>query len=212
MPLTRRRFNQFLIGGLGLTLAPVTLAELQEGRDWRAISRPQSEAPEGKIELLKFFSYGCPFCGQLNQVMKPWLEDLPEDVVFRRVPVSFNRSAWANLSRLYFALEATGELERLDQEVFDAIGERRERLFTEQAIMDWMDDRDVDTERFAEAFHASRTQTLVARGDRLQSRYRINSVPTLVVDGRYVVVGEDARTYQDLLDITEQLMDKARAT
>ena len=82
---------------------------------------------------------------------------------------------------------------------------------TADAIMDWMDDRDVDTERFAEAFHASRTQTLVARGDRLQSRFRINSVPTLVVDGRYVVVGEDARTYQDLLDITEQLMDKARA-
>jgi thiol:disulfide interchange protein DsbA len=111
---------------------------------------------------------------------------------------------------VYFALEATGELERLNQEVFDAVGQRRERLFTEQAIMDWMDDRDVDMEQFSQAFHASRTQTLVARSDRLQSRFGVNSVPTLVVDGRYVVVGEDARTYQDLLDIAEGLMDKAR--
>ncbi|MCG5499882.1 thiol:disulfide interchange protein DsbA/DsbL [Ectothiorhodospira lacustris] len=210
MPLTRRRFNQLLAGGLGAALTPNVLAGLVEGQDWRAIARPQSEAPAGKIELTKFFSYGCPFCGQLARVMKPWLAEQPDDVVFRRVPISFNRTAWANLARLALALEETGLAGELDQAVFDAVGVHREPLFTETAIMDWLGERDVDTEAFRQVFNASHIRAQVARNDRLQTRFGINSVPTLVVDGRFVVVGEQARSFDDILDIAGQLIDKAR--
>ncbi|MBK1672938.1 twin-arginine translocation pathway signal protein [Ectothiorhodospira shaposhnikovii] len=211
MSLTRRRFNQLLAGGLGAALAPNALASLVEGQDWRAIARPQSEAPEGKIELAKFFSYGCPFCGQLARVMKPWLAELPDDVTFRRIPISFNRAAWANLARLALALEEAGLAGELDQAVFDAVGVNREPLFTETAIMDWLAERDVDTEAFRQVFNASHVRAQVARNDRLQTRFGINSVPTLVVDGRFVVVGENARNFDDILEIAGQLIDKARA-
>ncbi|EHQ51876.1 DSBA oxidoreductase [Ectothiorhodospira sp. PHS-1] len=211
MSLSRRRFNQLLAGGLGVALAPNVLAGLVEGQDWRAIARPQSEAPEGKIELAKFFSYGCPFCGQLARVMKPWLMELPDDVVFRRIPISFNRAAWANLARLALALEETGLAAELDQAVFDAVGVDREPLFTETAILDWLADRDVDTEAFRQVFNASHIRAQVARNDRLQARFGINSVPTLVVDGRFVVVGEQARSFDDILEIAGELIDKARA-
>ncbi|MCG5512366.1 thiol:disulfide interchange protein DsbA/DsbL [Ectothiorhodospira shaposhnikovii] len=211
MSLSRRRFNQLLAGGLGVALAPNVLAGLVEGQDWRAIARPQSEAPEGKIELAKFFSYGCPFCGQLARVMKPWLAELPDDVVFRRIPISFNRAAWANLARLALALEETGLAAELDQAVFDAVGVDREPLFTETAILDWLADKDVDTEAFRQVFNASHIRAQVARNDRLQARFGINSVPTLVVDGRFVVVGEQARSFDDILEIAGELIDKARA-
>lgn len=214
MSLTRRRFNQLLLAsGLGIAAAPNVLigAELVENRDWRAITRPHSEAPEGQIELAKFFSYGCPFCGQLNRVMSPWLADLPEDVTYRRIPISFNRGAWAHLARLALALEETGLAAELDQAVFDAVGIDRKPLFTEAAIMDWLAAQGVDTDPFREVFNSAHVRAQLARNDRLQARFGVNSVPTLVVDGRFVVVGEQARTFDDLLEIASQLIDKARA-
>jgi thiol:disulfide interchange protein DsbA len=108
MPLTRRRFNLLLLGALGTALRPaVAGADLMEGRDWRPLARPQPPSEPGKIEVLEFFSYGCPHCAHLNPLIKPWGAALPADLSFRRVPVTFGRAAWANLARLFFALEAT---------------------------------------------------------------------------------------------------------
>lgn len=208
MSLTRRRFNQTLLGGLGLLVLPAAWAELVEGRDWRMLADAPAGTPEGKIEILKFFSYGCPFCSQMNRAMHSWEEGLPDDVAFRRVPVSFNRAAWSSLSRLYFALEATGEVARLHQEAFDAV--QRRELTTDRSIIDWAEKNGVDKESFSQAFNASHTSSMVARSDRLQAQFDIRSVPTLVVDGRYVVVGEGAATYKDLMDIADALVEKAR--
>lgn len=211
MALSRRRFNQTLLGGMAAALSPSVFANLVEGTDWRSIARPQRTLPEGQIGLTMFFSYGCPFCGQMHRAMGGWVANLPEDVVFQRVPVSFNREAWAMLSRLYFALEATGDAERLSHEIYDALSVRREPLFDEAQITAWVTARGVDATAFRQAFQASQTSSLVARSDRLQTRFEVRSVPTLVVDGRYAVVGQGATSYQELFDIADQLITKARS-
>ena len=42
----------------------------------------------GKIEVLEFFSYGCPHCNDFNPLIHAWAL-LPADVVFRKVPITF---------------------------------------------------------------------------------------------------------------------------
>ncbi|MFP4080673.1 MAG: thiol:disulfide interchange protein DsbA/DsbL [Ectothiorhodospira sp.] len=211
MSLTRRRFNQTLIAGLGLIAAPGAFAALVEGQDWRRVRRPLTADPEDPIQVLEFFSYGCPHCGQLNRVLPPWLDQLPEDVTFRRVPITFGRPEWGHLARLYYALDATGHLEALDEAVFKAIHEQGRALSSAQAVKDWVAEQEVDTGDFEAVFEAASTRARVARGDRLQSRLGVNSVPTLVVDGRYQVLGKRATRYQDLLEITDELIRRARS-
>ncbi|MEY6433249.1 thiol:disulfide interchange protein DsbA/DsbL [Thioalkalicoccus limnaeus] len=211
MILTRRRFSQLLITGIGLAAVPAWAANLVEGRDWRLLSPAQpSDAEPGKIEVLEFFSYGCPHCSDLNRVSKPWVATLPEDVLVRRVPVSFGRSAWANLGRLYYALDYTGDLDRLDRAVFDALHKERRRLFTEREILAWLGDQGVDTESFAKVFNSFGVHARLARSDQLVANYQVNAVPMIAVAGRYIVVGSEATGFGDLLVITEGLIDKAR--
>lgn len=210
MSLTRRRFHQLLLGALAVGLAPQARATaLVEGRDFGLIVPAQPPEEAGRIEVLEFFSYGCPHCGQLNPLIKAWAAGLPADVRFQRVPVSFGRAAWASLARLYFALEYSGDLARLDQAVFDAIGQRT-RLFTERDILAWLADRDVDTDAFAKLFNGFAVETRLGRADTLSERFRITAVPTITVGGRYVVLAEAARSYADLLAIADALIDKAR--
>lgn len=215
MTLTRRRFNSCLIAALGTAAlpawAPVRAATLEEGRDWRAVSPPQPSDAPGKIEVLEFFSYGCPHCRDFHPIIEEWSKSLPDDVALRAVPVTFGRGPWKNLARLHFTLDYMGELARLNRPLFDALHVERKRLFTDEAILDWVADQGVDREAFATAFDSFGVHTRLARAEQLAAAYQINAVPTLAVGGRYVVVGAAAQTYDDLLAIADGLIAKARS-
>jgi protein dithiol oxidoreductase (disulfide-forming) len=46
------------------------------------------------------------------------------------------------------------------------------------------------------------------RAEQLSREYKVNSVPTVVVDGKYVAMG---KTHEETLKIARQLVDKAAA-
>ena len=212
MPLTRRRFQQLLLGALCATLLPdAAIADLVQGRDWRPITPPQPSSVPGKIEVLEFFAYGCPHCSDLNPLIVPWAAHLPEDLVFRRMPVSFGRAAWANLARLYFSLDLMGELPRLDQAVFDAIHRERLSLYTEPAIRDWVTRQGVDTAAFQAAFDSFDVNMRLKRSDQMAREYAVDGVPMIAVDGRYAVIGLGVKGLPELLRIADELIAMARA-
>jgi thiol:disulfide interchange protein DsbA len=212
MSINRRAFATGLAGVLAATLIPAARAEdaLQEGRDWRALSPPQPRADRERIEVLEFFSYGCPHCGGLNPLIKTWADALPEDVAFQRVPVTFGRAAWANLARLFYALEADDLLSELDQAVFEAITEQRVNLYTDKNILKWIEQQGHDPEAFGKTLNSFEVDAATRRAQDLESRMRIDAVPRIVVDGRYVVVGEGVRGYAGLLRIADALIARAR--
>lgn len=212
MSLSRRRFNQTLLAMLAAgALPPLPASELVEGRDWKAIKPPQPGESEHKIEVIEFFSYGCPHCRHLHPLVTAWSKDLPEDVALTRVPVSFGRAAWANLVRLHYALGLTGDLERLDAAVFDALHAERTQLFTKDQILAWVEGQGVDAKTFADAFDSFAVQMQLNRSDQLVRKYGVDAVPLLTVDGRYAVVGQATKGYGDLLVITDGLIEQARA-
>jgi thiol:disulfide interchange protein DsbA len=213
MSMTRRDFNTGLLAVFGAMFLPLARADddLVEGRDWQALSPPQPSADTQHIEVLEFFSYGCPHCSSLNPLVKSWAEGLPSDVVFRRVPVTFGRAAWASLARLYYALEIDGSLARLDQAVFDAVIEQRVNLYTEKAVLKWVADQGLDADAFAKTLNSFAVEVALGRAKDLESRMAVSAVPRIVVDGRYEVVGEGAQSHEDLLRIADALIEKARA-
>lgn len=215
MNLTRRAFNSYLLAGLAGAVLPVhsrvvKAAPLVEGRDYERIVPPQTGASPGRIEVLEFFSYGCPHCKDFHPLVMAWAARLPQDVSFERIPVTFGRATWTNLARLYYGLEATGDLTRLDDAVFRAIHEERLNLFTPTAIMAWIKREGVDEKRFKAAFDSFGVGARIARSDQMVRNYRVRSVPQLTVAGRYMVTGREARGLSDLLPIADALIDMSR--
>ena len=82
-------------------------AELVEGKNYARIANPQPVESGKKIEVIEFFSYGCPHCAALEPYLDTWLEKLPPDVAFRRVPVMFQQR-WVPLAKIYYTLDALG--------------------------------------------------------------------------------------------------------
>lgn len=185
------------------------VAELVEGRDYRRVQPAQATDSPGKIEVVEFFSYACPHCAQLNPLIKQWAEKQPGDVVFRRVPVLFNRTPWANLARLYYALDVTGELPRLDQVVFDSLHKDGENLANPSVLNEWLVKRNVNVQKFNDAYNAFGVRGRVNQGDQLSRGYAIDGVPALAVNGQYLINSELPHDQQ--IRIAEALIAKVRS-
>jgi len=207
-----KRFAALLFAALISSLAmsgPSLAAEPQAGRDYKAIDPPLATG-KGKIEVIEFFSYGCSHCNDFNPVIGQWAAMLPKDVSFRRVPVSFNRPEWARLSRIYFALEAIGDLAKLDAAVFRAIHQERVVFRTDEAVISWAAGKGVDGKKFADAMAAFSMKSMVLRADQDATAARISGVPALVVDGKFLINNEAAANYGELLKLADSIIAKAR--
>jgi thiol:disulfide interchange protein DsbA len=187
---------------------PASAAGLVEGTDYRTLEPSQPTDSHGKIEVLEFFSYGCPHCNEFYPMISAWAAKLPKDVVFRRVASGMGRTAWTNLAKAYYALESTGDLARLDGQIFHAIHEEHQPLFDEKAISTWVGKHGVDPQKFSNAFDSFGVNTKLTQAEQMVENYKIDGVPGLAVAGKYVVMGN---SFEQLLANTDALIAKVRA-
>ena len=89
---------------LGATCIDGAVAQnLVEGQNYLRLKNPQPVDSGSKIEVLYFFSLGCPHCRDFDPELQKWKRTLGTDVEFKRVPVDFGREQWANLGRVAHA-------------------------------------------------------------------------------------------------------------
>ncbi len=194
---------------LATALVPAAPAAAQaEGTEYRVLAPVQPTLSPGKIEVVEFFSYACPHCAEFAPLLATWRATLAKDVVFRRVPVGFDRPPWINMQRAYYALLASGDLERLDAKLFNAIHEQHLPLFQEQALFDWVGKNGGDAQKFIAAYTSFGINNQTVQADKMAEDFQITGVPTMAVDGRYVALGD---TQLELLANTDKLIAKVRA-
>ena len=58
-----------------------------------------------------------PHCFALQPAFENWIKRKPADVALRRIPAIL-RDAWAPHVRIFYTLEALGEIDRLHQQVY----------------------------------------------------------------------------------------------
>jgi thiol:disulfide interchange protein DsbA len=191
-----------------VVLSVPALADVTAGTEYRAIDPPQHPESVGKIEVLEFFSYGCPHCNEFYPLISAWAAKLPKDVVFKRVATGLGRTAWTNLAKTYYALEATGDLKRLDAALFHAIHEERLPLFDEKSISEWVGKHGVDPVKFNTAFESFGVNTKLNQAEQMIENYKIDGVPALSVNGKYLVLGN---SFEQLLANTDGVIAKVRA-
>ena len=204
MKFARRSF----VTGVFALFSALTVALPAFAQAYTPITPPQPTEDAAKIEVLEFFSYGCPHCAEFNPVLAAWVAKQQGDVVVRKVPVTFGRAAWTGIAKLYYTLEVTGDLHRLEAEVFKAIHVERQNLFEEKALAEWAAKKSVDPKKFSETFNSFGVMSKVRRGDQMAQTYKIQGVPAIAVEGKFLVGGHD---FNETLATADKLIAQARA-
>jgi protein dithiol oxidoreductase (disulfide-forming) len=196
----------FAVAFLALSSSPQ--ASIVAGHDYEVLATPQRQDIKGKIEVKEFFSWGCPHCYEFYPKLARWLATLPKDASFKRVPVGLGHPEWEALARAYYALQTTGDVDRLDSQIFEDIHKNHVWLYDEQSITAWVGKHGVDVPKFAAAFRSFGVFTSTGQAEQKAVDYRIPGVPALTIAGKYMIEGGD---HAKMLSTSDQLVAMERA-
>jgi len=200
----------FAITGLLLAfVAGSASAQLKEGRDYDLISSPQP-TEKGKIEVIEFFSYLCPHCDRFDPTLAKWAKTLAKDVILHKIPVVF-RPQWEATAKLYYTLEAMGELDKLHSAAFSAVHRENIDMTNDKSVADWAVKKGLDRKKFTDTFNSFAVQSKAAGSKQKQGAYGIQAVPMLVVAGKYRTPDDFHGGFDELLKVVDNLIVKVRA-
>jgi thiol:disulfide interchange protein DsbA len=196
----------------GLLIASSAYAQSPvEGTDYIELKPPQSVEAPGKVEVIEFFWYRCPHCYALEPDLEAWVKRLPPDVQFRRIPGILNED-WAVDARIFYALEAIGDSQRLHRPLFNAIhqqgGVRLRGDAFAKWVAEWLAKQKVDMAKYDAALHSFSVESKMRRAAQMARSYRLDGVPALSVQGRYLVLASTSQ--KAMLATTDTLIGETR--
>jgi len=180
-----------------------------EGVDYVEIEggTPYRVAQPGQVEVAEVFAYWCHFCADFAPRLEAWKAKQPKDVRLAYVPLPFDNGDM--LARAYFAAERLGVLGTTHAATFRAI--HADSVLPKNATADeiaaFYAGLGIDAGEFKAAMQGFQVGSQLTRARQFAIRSGVPGTPTLVIDGRYRVIG---RNLDDILRIADQLIASRR--
>lgn len=189
------------------------------GAEYLTLAQPQPAQTVGKkVEVIEFFMYHCPACNALEPTLAAWVKKQGDNIVFKRVHMP-SQGLNDPEAHLYVTLEAMGKLEEMHPKVFRAVHVERQRLIRDDAIIEWVAKNGVDKAKFLEYWNSFGVLSKLRRIPQVLTAYKIDSVPTLVIDGRFMtspsvvgatIKGGNANVAQATMQVADALVAKVQ--
>ncbi len=200
-----------LAAALTLPMSASSPLMAQAGQ-YNEINPPQSTANPDKIEVLEYFWFGCPHCFAFEPAINEWAASKPDDVDFVRHAPPLNRG-WTAHSEAFYSAEALGITDKMFDELFNAIHRERKQLRDRKSISKWVAGLgiDVDEDKMFETMKSFAVNAKIRQAMQVASASRVNAVPTVVVNGKYLSTVSMAGGHEQLISLMNDLIEKERA-
>lgn len=182
-------------------------AKYEEGVHYTELAFPQEVETGDRIEVREFFWYGCPHCDTLEPVIDKWLKQKPKQAEFVRTPGTAPR--WLLHAQMFYAADALGTLPKLHPAFFKAMHQEHRPLADEASVLKFVAEQGVDAAKFKEAMNSFGVRLKVEKAKQANEAYGINSVPTIVVDGKYITSPKMARGDAEVMKVVDFLVQQA---
>ena len=185
-------------------------SEIIEGRDYTLLEKPRRIRGE-KIEVIEFFSYACVHCYRLEPILKDWLSNQQDKIEFVQIPAVMNEY-WKVLGKHYFTLQRLGKLDSHHMDIFNAIHSSGKIFNSEKRLFDFIKTTAIEFDSYEKTFRSIEVQSDLQKANQMAKRLKIAAVPTLVVQGKYLVkTGRDIGLMR-AKQVVEFLIDKELKT
>jgi protein dithiol oxidoreductase (disulfide-forming) len=166
---------------------------------------PTSTGPDS-IEVCEFFMFTCIHCFRLEPLLLQWAAAQSDDVALVRVPALFNETARLH-ARAFYTAQALGRLNSIIEPMFDEIHERGNGLTSIEQLRALFVRQGVAAAEFDSAFGSSEVEEDLRHAEELNRLYRIDSTPTLTVNGKYITGPGMAGSYEGVFDVVDALVE-----
>ncbi|HEY0063830.1 MAG TPA: thiol:disulfide interchange protein DsbA/DsbL [Telluria sp.] len=218
-----RKLLLTLAFGLASFGAIASPAAPKAGAEFEVLPAPlATNAAPGKVEVIEFFSYGCPHCRAFEPALAAWVKKNADKITFRRVHIAY-RPVEQPLQRLYTTLEAMGMTEAVHSKIFAAVQDDHERLVSEAAVIAWVPKVGIDPAQFAATWRSFGMPSRISAAQASVTGFNVDLWPSIGIDGRFYTspskvaeaAGKEVQTveqqHQAGLKVMDFLVAKAKA-
>ena len=142
-----------------------------------------------------------------DPILDKWVENKPANVEFKRVPAVF-RPEWKVHARTYYALQIMGAVEEYHSKIFKEMHKNKKRLDTLDLMTDFLVKQGVNKEEFTGVYNSMSVDGKVRKAIKPLHGHKISGVPAMAVNGKYVVSGKGAGSYENMIRIVDYLINK----
>ena len=184
-------------------------AGYEEGKHYKRVDHPKTIEGD-TVEVLEFFWYGCPHCYSFEPYIGKWEKNKPENVAFERIPATF-QPMWVLHARAYYALQMLGVGEQIHPKFFSEIHNKKNYMKTLDALIAFVEKQGVNRTEFVDAMNSFTVETKVRKAQKLVNGYKLNGVPSVTVNGKYLISASMAGSYDNMIKIMNYLIEKEAA-
>lgn len=192
---------------------PAPSSQFKEGVHYvRLVPGQPTSAGANQVEITEAFWYGCPHCYALDPFLESWRKQgKPSYVNFVRIPVIWNERTRIH-ARVFYTAELLGKLDELHSAIFDEIHVNKNPLNTPEGIAAFFTAHGVNKDAFDKAFSSFAVEESLKKAATLNERYRVDSVPTIIINGKYVTDVGHAGGQKELIALINELALRERGT
>lgn len=193
------------------------LTSVVPGKDFFVYDKPlRTATASDQIEIIYFYWYGSPWSAEIDRDLRLWAKTRPYSVRFVPSPASFGANHQIFGARVFYALQLLNKEAELSPLLLEAVSSKRLNFDSIPVVIKWMDEHGIPEKDFLAALNDPRTKANTASVAKVMKMYNIESVPTVVLNGKYMVRAYDKVPPQKFLNIvrflTQRLADNRGKT
>lgn len=191
-------------------LATVTGTEqtqqYEAGTHYRELILPAAVDGQQLADIQIFFSYPCFPCFEFEKIIADWASTTSSQAEVAYVPAIWSEET-RHYARVFYTTERLGIQPSSHQVLYEAL-HQDELLLEELPILArFFTAFGVSQQQFLSAFNSEDTLNQVRDAELANRNYRIQSVPSLVVDCQYYITLNSEIEQGDLLQVAETLLN-----
>jgi thiol:disulfide interchange protein DsbA len=193
-------------------LAQPMAAGFREGVDYYTLPKPVAPFGKGpKMEVAEVFSYACIHCFHFQPLVNAYKKTMAKDVRWEYVPAAFG-GPFDTMGRAYFAAQQLGVQEKTHDAVFAGIFEQQKlKQGTPDEVADLYAGLGVDRAKFMAALRGEAVAARFQQARGFAMATGVEATPTLIVNGKYRVLGRQETGMEGMLKTADFLLAKDRA-
>lgn len=165
----------------------------------------------GPIEIIYFYYPGSDWTARSDRIIRKWASQLPVAVKFKPTPALIYEDWWF-LARISLAFEYLGVEKTVVPSLIDKLHKEKGNFNPARTIdlKNFLSSQGISKEEFEEAVNSDEVKSKLLSLEKVTRMYQIKTVPSIVIDGRFLVQAREDRAPAEILATSTTLVEIAQ--
>ncbi len=198
-----------VLAGLMAAVPDAQARRFTENVEYTVINPPLStQAEKDQVEVAEVFWYGCPHCYHLEPTIEEYLKNKPDYVTFTRIPAMLD-AKWSFHGKLFYvgSLLDPDDSKGVHDKIFTALQKQRRRINNDDQLRRFFQSIGFKADEINNVLKSMELKTKLDYAREITKKSRVDSVPAVIVNGKYLTSPSLVSGNKKLLEVVNYLTD-----